>query len=79
MANYLSLGQCCKIGYEFEKNRTGTRCCNNICYVMQGLKVFCCECCCFEANETIPLKELIDYTAIIKEQRRRSIQVQETQ
>jgi len=28
MANYFSVGQCAKVGYDFERNRTGSKCCN---------------------------------------------------
>ena len=71
MACYFSMGQCARIGYNFERNRTGTKCCNYLVYGLMTLKNICCGCCCYPENENIPLKDLLDYSAVIKEQEKR--------
>lgn len=45
MINYFGLGEDGRIGAGFERNRTSSRCCNNIIYGWVGLKN--CICCCF--------------------------------
>jgi hypothetical protein len=60
MVNYFSMGDCAKIGYEFEMRRTGSRCGNLCQYFCMGLKRFCC-CCCWSAEERRPLNEQIKY------------------
>ena len=45
MVNYFSMGECAKIGYEFEQKRTRSRCGNMCMYVCSGLKRVCCGCC----------------------------------
>lgn len=37
-----------------------------------ALKNICCGCCCYPENENIPLKDLIDYSAVIQEQEKRN-------
>lgn len=64
MANYFSLGQCAKVGYDFERNRTGSKCCNEFAYFCSGIKYACFGCCCFPPIENIPLKDLIDYSGL---------------
>ena len=60
MVNYFSMGDCAKIGYEFEMSRTRSRCGNVCMYVLQGLKRICCGCCWTDA-ERVPLNEQIKY------------------
>ena len=45
MANYFSMGECARIGFNFEKNRKSNRCGNMIVYATEWLKRFCCGCC----------------------------------
>ena len=45
MVNYFSMGDCAKIGYEFEQRRTRSRCGNMCMYVCSGFKRLCCGCC----------------------------------
>ena len=45
MVNYFSMGDCAKIGWEFELNRTRSKCGNVMMYVWSGLKRLCCGCC----------------------------------
>ena len=45
MANYYSMGECARIGFEFEKHRTTSRCGNMMQYAVQFMKRFCCGCC----------------------------------
>ena len=42
MVNYFSIGTDAQIGLEFDKRRTGSKCCNNCVYACQGLKKCCC-------------------------------------
>ena len=60
MVNYFSMGDCAKIGYEFEQNRTRSRCGNLCMYGLSGLKRLCC-CCCWSQAERVPLNEQIKY------------------
>ena len=67
MVNYFSLGMDAKIGtgkkelivLDFEKNRTGNRCCNKCVYCLVGLKNFLCSSCCCCADTKII--DLLDY------------------
>ena len=45
MVNYFSMGECAKIGFEFEMNRTRSRLGNLVMYGRSGLKRLCCACC----------------------------------
>ena len=45
MALYFSLGDDAKIGFDFEANRTGSRCGNFCRYACSGMKRFLCGCC----------------------------------
>ena len=56
MVNYFSVGADAQIGFEFDKRRTGSKCCNNCVYACQGLK----KCCCGKNKN---LKTVIDYMA----------------
>lgn len=56
MVNYFSMGDCAKIGYEFEMRRTRSRCGNMCMYVCSGLKRLCCGCC-WKQEERRPLNE----------------------
>lgn len=67
MANYYSMGECAKIGYDFEAVRTGSKCGNVIRYVCSALKLMCCKCCCWSTLESIPLRQQLKYTKIKKE------------
>jgi len=60
MVNYFSMGDCAKIGYQFEMNRTRSRCGNMVMYVCSGLKRICCACC-WTSEERRPLNEQIKY------------------
>ena len=60
MVNYFSMGDCAKIGWEFETNRTRSRCGNMCMYVCSGFKRLCC-CCCWSEEERRPLNEQIKY------------------
>jgi diacylglycerol kinase (ATP) len=56
MANYFSVGECAKIGFDFEIKRTASKC-GNICrYACSGIKLLCCRCCWWKPSESIPLK-----------------------
>ena len=63
MVNYFSMGDCAKIGYEFEMKRTRSRCGNLCMYAFSGLKRLCC-CCCWTAAERVPLNEQIKYARV---------------
>lgn len=68
MACYFSLGYCARTGYDFERNRTSKKCCNYLVYGLMAFKnMCCCRCCCYPENENIPLRDLLDYSAVIKE------------
>lgn len=67
MACYFSMGYCARIGYNFERRRTSRKCCNYVVYAIMGLKNMCCGCCCYPENENIPLRDLLDYSAVVKE------------
>ena len=60
MVNYFSMGDCAKIGYEFEMKRTRSRLGNMCMYVCSGLKRLCCGCC-WSEQERVPLNEQIKY------------------
>ena len=60
MLNYFSMGDCAKIGYEFERNRTTSRCGNIIQYFCAGLKRICCSCC-WTYQENRRLRDQIKY------------------
>ena len=60
MVNYFSMGDCAKIGYEFEQRRTQSRCGNMCMYVCSGMKRLCCGCC-WSEQERKPLSEQIKY------------------
>ena len=60
MLNYFSMGDCAKIGYEFERNRTASRCGNIIQYAFAGMKRICCSCC-WTQQENRPLRDQIKY------------------
>jgi len=60
MVNYFSMGDCAKIGYEFEMNRTRSRLGNMCMYVCSGAKRYCCACC-WSQEERRPLNEQIKY------------------
>lgn len=38
MSNYFSIGVDARIGYGFDKSRTGNRCCNKCVYCWEGFK-----------------------------------------
>lgn len=60
MVNYFSMGDCAKIGYEFEQSRTRSRCGNLCMYGWSGLKRICCGCC-WKDEERVALKDQIKY------------------
>ena len=60
MVNYFSMGDCAKIGWEFELNRTRSKCGNVMMYVWSGMKRLCCGCC-WTQQERVPLNEQIKY------------------
>lgn len=60
MVNYFSMGDCAKIGYEFEMKRTRSRCGNMCMYVWSGMKRLCCGCC-WSQDERVPLNQQIKY------------------
>lgn len=60
MVNYFSMGECAKMGFDFEQNRTRSRCGNLFMYGVSGLKRLCC-CCCWSQAERVPLNEQIKY------------------
>ena len=60
MVNYFSMGDCAKIGYEFEMKRTNSRCGNMCMYVISGMKRLCCGCC-WTKEESVPLNQQIKY------------------
>ena len=60
MVNYFSMGDCAKIGYEFEMKRTRSRCGNLCMYGWSGLKRLCCGCC-WKDEERVSLKDQIKY------------------
>ena len=64
MVNYFSLGSCAKVGYDFERNRTGSKCCNEMTYFCSGCKYTFFGCCCYPPIENIPIKDLIDYSGL---------------
>jgi hypothetical protein len=64
MANYFSVGECAKIGFDFEVNRTNSKCGNIIRYACSGLKFLCCSCCCWKTEERIPIKQQLKYTSV---------------
>lgn len=47
MANYFSVGECAKIGFDFEVGRTGSKCGNIVRYACSAIKLLCCRCCCW--------------------------------
>jgi len=51
--NYLSIGYDARVGFNFEKNRCKTRCCNKFIYFWEGCKKNCCR-------KTIKLNRLIE-------------------
>ncbi len=67
MCNYYSIGQDVKVGYQVEQQRTGYRCCNYMCYGLCGFKYVCCSCCCWPAQESLSLVQMIDYWSISKQ------------
>lgn len=59
MALYFSLGRDAMIGYDFEANRTGSRCRNFCQYFLSGLKRFFCPCC-WTRQENMHLRDQIE-------------------
>eukprot|EP00347_Sterkiella_histriomuscorum_P013493 403364507 len=57
MINYFGLGEDGRLGLEFEKRRTGKRCCNDCCYFWVGFKSVLCGCCLNEQK----ISNQIDY------------------
>lgn len=53
--------------YDFERNRTSNKCCNDLMYVCSGLKYIFCGCIAYPPIENIPIKELIDYSGEAKQ------------
>ena len=51
MALYFSLGEDAKIGFDFEANRTASRCGNFCRYACSGMKRFFCGCCFWTTEE----------------------------
>lgn len=45
MINYFGLGEDGRLGLEFEKRRTGSKYCNDCCYICVGAKAVFCPCC----------------------------------
>ena len=61
MALYFSLGDDAKIGFDFEANRTASRCGNFCRYACSGIKRFFCGCCFWTAQENAPLRTNLAY------------------
>jgi len=70
MANYFSMGECAKIGFDFEVGRTTSKCGNVVRYACSAFKLLCCKCCCWSNQESIPLRQQLKYTKIFKEDQR---------
>lgn len=68
MANYFSVGECAKIGFDFEEKRTGSKCCNVIMYACAGIKHLCCSCCCWTNQEKVPIKQQVKYASATSSQ-----------
>lgn len=69
MANYFSMGECARIGFNFEKRRKSSRAGNMVTYASQWLKQFCCGCC---NKKKQKLDKQIDYAHQLKPEKRRS-------
>ena len=61
MALYFSLGEDAKIGFDFEANRTASRCGNFCRYACSGMKRFFCGCCFWTAEENVALRDNMTY------------------
>ena len=69
MANYFSMGECARIGFNFEKRRKNTRAGNMVTYASQWLKQFCCGCC---NKKKQKLNKQIDYAHQLKPEKKQS-------
>ncbi len=59
--NYFSLGYDARVGFGFEKKRSGSRCWNKCIYFWEGLKKNCCR-------KTIPLTSFINSFQVIEKE-----------
>ena len=62
MTNYFSVGLCAQTGHQMEKKRTSVRCCNDVKYVTEGLKLLC-RC----TRNMRPLKEVLEGVYTVRE------------
>ena len=63
MVCYFSIGECSKIGFNFEKHRTSTRFGNFARYATEYLKRLCCSCC----SKQKSLNQAVSHVHKIKE------------
>ena len=61
MALYFSIGDDAKIGFDFEANRTASRCANKCRYVCSTIKYWFCGCCFYTERENAPLRNNLAY------------------
>ena len=61
LALYFSLGEDAKVGYDFEANRTASRCANKCRYACAGIKRVFCGCCFWTEKENAPLRNNLAY------------------
>lgn len=57
MCNYFSIGIESRIGLGFDKKRTSSAFCNNMCYGWEGIKKMCCS------SKTKKIRDVIDYVS----------------
>lgn len=57
--NYLSLGYDARVGFGFEKSRSGSRCCNKCIYFWEGMKKNCCR-------KTVKLDSFLESFQVVK-------------
>ncbi len=62
MCNYYSIGVESRIGLGFDKKRTASKFCNDVCYGWEGLKKMIC---CYGQHKTRRIREVIDHVATI--------------
>ena len=74
MALYFSLGDDAKIGFDFEANRTASRCGNFCRYACSGIKRFFCGCCFWSRQENQPLRSNLTYVRKRKSFKNKNVQ-----